>query len=71
MVLCSGAGIPSRRYDANPLSYLTPLAALTTLHDTTRQDFQEHQYEIHEKLVAIMKDRLLVHCKSLLVRQVS
>lgn len=29
------------------------------------QDYQEHQQEIHAKLVAIMGDRLSAHCKSL------
>ena len=29
------------------------------------QDYQEHQHEIHAKLVAIMGDRLTAHCKSL------
>jgi hypothetical protein len=32
------------------------------------QDYQEHQNEIHAKLVAIMSDRLAVHCGSLRVR---
>jgi len=31
------------------------------------QDYQEHQNEIHAKLVAIMSDRLAVHCASLRV----
>ena len=31
------------------------------------QDYQEHQNEIHAKLVAIMSDRLAVHCGSLRV----
>ena len=34
------------------------------------QDYQEHQNEIHAKLVAIMSDRLAVHCGSLRVRLV-
>lgn len=29
------------------------------------QDYQEHQNEIHGKLIAIMGDRLSAHCKSL------
>jgi vacuolar protein sorting-associated protein 54 len=33
--------------------------------DKLRRDYQEHQYEIHAKLVAIMGDRLAVHCKTL------
>lgn len=32
--------------------------------DRLRRDFQEHQHEIHAKLVAIMADRLDVHCKA-------
>jgi vacuolar protein sorting-associated protein 54 len=31
------------------------------------QDYQEHQQEIHSKLIAIMGDRLVAHCKSLQV----
>lgn len=31
------------------------------------QDYQEHQNEIHAKLVAIMSDRLAVHVGSLRV----
>ena len=34
--------------------------------DKVKRDFQEHQYEIHSKLVAIMADRLAVHCQTLL-----
>lgn len=33
--------------------------------DKLRRDYQEHQYEIHAKLVAIMSDRLTVHCRAL------
>ena len=33
--------------------------------DKLKRDYQEHQYEIHAKLVAIMGDRLTVHCKTL------
>lgn len=33
--------------------------------DKLKRDCQEHQNEIHGKLVAIMGDRLAVHCKSL------
>jgi hypothetical protein len=29
------------------------------------KDFQEHQYEIHAKLVAIMADRLHLHLETL------
>ena len=32
---------------------------------TKSQDYQEHQNEIHAKLVAIMSDRLSVHCSAL------
>jgi vacuolar protein sorting-associated protein 54 len=35
--------------------------------DKLRRDFQEHQFEIHAKLVAIMSDRLTVHCRALTV----
>lgn len=33
--------------------------------DKLKRDFREHQYEIHAKLVAIMGDRLSVHCRGL------
>lgn len=33
--------------------------------DKLKRDYQEHQYEIHAKLVAIMGDRLAVHCQTL------
>ncbi|PWN34101.1 Vps54-domain-containing protein, partial [Meira miltonrushii] len=33
--------------------------------DKLKRDYQEHQFEIHSKLVAIMSDRLTVHCRSL------
>nr|ODN89258.1 hypothetical protein L204_06195 [Cryptococcus depauperatus CBS 7855] len=33
--------------------------------DKLKRDYQEHQNEIHVKLVAIMSDRLAVHCASL------
>jgi vacuolar protein sorting-associated protein 54 len=36
--------------------------------DKLRRDYQEHQNEIHAKLVVIMGDRLTVHCRSLQVR---
>lgn len=35
--------------------------------DKIKRDYQEHQNEIHAKLVAIMGDRLAVHCKTLQV----
>ncbi|CAO1625288.1 unnamed protein product [Sympodiomycopsis kandeliae] len=33
--------------------------------DKLKRDYQEHQNEIHSKLVAIMGDRISVHCKGL------
>jgi vacuolar protein sorting-associated protein 54 len=33
--------------------------------DKLKRDYQEHQNEIHAKLVAIMADRLAVHCGEL------
>lgn len=33
--------------------------------DKLKRDYQEHQYEIHAKLIAIMADRLAVHCGAL------
>jgi len=33
--------------------------------DKLKRDYQEHQQELHAKLVAIMGDRLTAHCKSL------
>ena len=33
--------------------------------DKLKRDYQEHQNEIHSKLIAIMGERLSVHCKSL------
>lgn len=35
--------------------------------DKLKRDYQEHQHEIHAKLVAIMGDRLSIHCRSLQV----
>ncbi|KAH7103996.1 Vps54-domain-containing protein [Auriculariales sp. MPI-PUGE-AT-0066] len=47
--------------------HLSPKQAVMLIEfDKLKRSFQEHQNEIHEKLVTIMKDRLLVHCKSLL-----
>lgn len=37
---------------------------------TQQKDFQEHQNEIHSKLVAIMGDRTSAHVKSLQVSHV-
>lgn len=33
--------------------------------DKLKRDYQEHQYEIHSKLISIMSDRLSVHLQSL------
>lgn len=33
--------------------------------DKLQRDFREHQWEIHAKLVAIMSDRVHVHCKAM------
>jgi Vps54-like protein len=33
--------------------------------DKLKRDYQEHQNEIHAKLIAIMGERLSAHCKSL------
>lgn len=33
--------------------------------DKLKRDYQEHQNEIHSKLVAIMSDRLQVHARTL------
>ncbi|PWN92856.1 hypothetical protein FA10DRAFT_263598 [Acaromyces ingoldii] len=40
-------------------------AVMLTEFDKLRRDYQEHQYEIHSKLMAIMSDRLTVHCRAL------
>ncbi|WWD16451.1 hypothetical protein CI109_100877 [Kwoniella shandongensis] len=40
-------------------------AVMLTEFDKLKRDYQEHQNEIHAKLVAIMSDRLAVHCGSL------
>ncbi|KAH9930608.1 Vps54-like protein-domain-containing protein [Fomitopsis serialis] len=37
--------------------------------DKLKRDYQEHQNEIHQKLIAIMGDRLSAHIKSLHVRR--
>ncbi|CAD6590324.1 MAG: hypothetical protein TREMPRED_005695 [Tremellales sp. Tagirdzhanova-0007] len=42
-------------------------AVMLTEFDKLKRDYQEHQNEIHTKLVAIMSDRLAVHCASLRV----
>ena len=33
--------------------------------DKLKRDYQEHQNEIHSKLISIMGERLTTHCKSL------
>ncbi|KAL7424691.1 hypothetical protein Q5752_000375 [Cryptotrichosporon argae] len=46
--------------------HLNPKQAVMLVEfDKLRRDYQEHQNEIHAKLVAIMADRLAVHCASL------
>ncbi|GAA6059520.1 hypothetical protein JCM10212_006018 [Sporobolomyces blumeae] len=40
-------------------------AVMLTEFDKLKRDYQEHQYEIHSKLVAIMSDRLIVHSRTL------
>ncbi|TIB70056.1 hypothetical protein E3P77_00015 [Wallemia ichthyophaga] len=40
-------------------------ATLLIEFDRLRRDYQEHQYEIHAKLVSILGDRLTAHSKSL------
>jgi vacuolar protein sorting-associated protein 54 len=40
-------------------------AVMLTEFDKLKRDYQEHQNEIHFKLVAIMSDRLQVHCRTL------
>lgn len=43
----------------------TKQAVMLVEFDKLKRDYQEHQYEIHAKLIAIMADRLSVHCASL------
>ncbi|BGP37747.1 hypothetical protein JCM10449v2_001669 [Rhodotorula kratochvilovae] len=40
-------------------------AVMLTEFDKLKRDYQEHQHEIHAKLVAIMSDRLQVHSRTL------
>ncbi|GAA6016584.1 hypothetical protein JCM11491_006004 [Sporobolomyces phaffii] len=40
-------------------------AVMLTEFDKLKRDYQEHQNEIHAKLVAIMSDRLIVHSRTL------
>ncbi|EJU05549.1 Vps54-domain-containing protein [Dacryopinax primogenitus] len=50
--------------------HLSPTqAVMLTEFDKLKRDYQEHQNEIHAKLVAIMGDRLAIHVKSLLDMQ--
>ncbi|ORX99734.1 Vps54-domain-containing protein [Basidiobolus meristosporus CBS 931.73] len=43
----------------------TKHALLLTEFDRVLRDFKEHQSELHEKLITIMKERAAVHCRSL------
>lgn len=45
-------------------------AVMLTEFDKLKRDYQEHQNEIHSKLVAIMGDRLMLHCKTLEVSSI-
>jgi len=46
--------------------HLNPKQAVMLVEfDKLKRDYQEHQNEIHAKLIAIMGDRLSVHCKGL------
>ena len=46
--------------------HLNPKQAVMLVEfDKLKRDYQEHQNEIHSKLIAIMGERLSVHCKSL------
>ncbi|KAG8972344.1 hypothetical protein FRB90_010252, partial [Tulasnella sp. 427] len=46
--------------------HLNPKQAVILIEfDKLKRDYQEHQNEIHAKLIAIMGDRLAVHCKAL------
>lgn len=40
-------------------------AVMLTEFDKLKRDYQEHQHEIHAKLIAIMSDRLHVHSRTL------
>ncbi|KZO95785.1 Vps54-domain-containing protein [Calocera viscosa TUFC12733] len=47
--------------------HLSPTqAVMLTEFDKLKRDYQEHQNEIHAKLIAIMGDRLAIHVKTLL-----
>ncbi|KAI5124293.1 hypothetical protein M0805_008901 [Coniferiporia weirii] len=46
--------------------HLNPKQAVMLVEfDKLKRDYQEHQQEIHSKLIAIMGDRLSAHCKTL------
>ncbi|GHJ85637.1 hypothetical protein NliqN6_2039 [Naganishia liquefaciens] len=46
--------------------HLNPKQAVVLIEfDKLKRDYQEHQYEIHAKLISIMADRLTVHCSTL------
>ncbi|THH06493.1 hypothetical protein EW145_g4050 [Phellinidium pouzarii] len=46
--------------------HLNPKQAVMLIEfDKLKRDYQEHQQEIHSKLVAIMGDRLSAHCRTL------
>ncbi|KAG8970793.1 hypothetical protein FRC03_000010 [Tulasnella sp. 419] len=46
--------------------HLNPKQAVILVEfDKLKRDYQEHQNEIHSKLIAIMGDRLSVHCRAL------
>jgi len=46
--------------------HLNPKQAVMLVEfDKLKRDYQEHQNEIHAKLIAIMGERLSTHCKSL------
>ena len=46
--------------------HLNPKQAVMLVEfDKLKRDYQEHQNEVHSKLIAIMGERLSVHCKSL------
>jgi vacuolar protein sorting-associated protein 54 len=48
--------------------YLNPKQAVMLIEfDKLKRDYQEHQNEIHSKLISIMGDRLQIHSKALQV----
>lgn len=49
--------------------HLSPKQAVMLIEfDKLKRDYQEHQNEIHAKLIAIMGDRLTAHIRTLQVR---